>query len=93
MFPIYQWANKDDPLYRNIIQKNYQKYWQFFESKLQTPIPEDFKELVQGILASKPDERYSLVEIEQSKYLAGDAMASDEVVLYMKDLRKELNVN
>lgn len=87
VMPFYQSAIQDDPLYRNIIQKNFLKYWHYFEIQLKKQISHEFKDLIQGMLSNKPEERFTIEEIEQSSYLNGRTMSEDEVIRFMSRIK------
>ena len=63
-------AKKNDPLYRYIRIKKYDKYWEILEQKHEVKIlPEKFKKLFVKLVAYDPNERPSFDEIRKDEWM------------------------
>lgn len=58
----------DDPYYKEIVKRNYTRYWEKLSSKIPS-ISSDFQEFFVSLIAYDPNTRPSLSEIRNSKWL------------------------
>ena len=77
--PPFTKAINKDPLY-SILIHNPQKYWEIYcKEHSITDISVEFKDLVQRMLASDPNQRPSLEEISSHPWMLGDIPSSQEI--------------
>lgn len=78
--PPFKRASENDVLFRLIARKEYEAFWNFHEQK-QKIFSSDLKELLQGLLASNPKERFSINDIRASSWHNGKIAETKDLKL------------
>lgn len=74
----FKHALVDDPYYKEIVQKNYEKYWAKLESKVPSTSKE-FKAMFVQLIAYDPTSRLSLDELRKDPWIKGKELDFDQI--------------
>ena len=91
--PYLSEATIEDPYYKLIIEKKYNRFWFAMEQNLGKKFGADCKDLTNKMLAYEVDERISLEEIKSHPWVKGQQACEREVKDFMQDLRKQINID
>lgn len=62
-------ANKEDPSYSSIIQKDFVSFWQRADQHCRIPVKPEARGLLEGMLAADPAERFTMSQVLHNEYL------------------------
>jgi len=84
-------AKESDTMYTEIIKKDFKKFWAKHEkaSTLKLKVSDNLKELIEGMIAYNPKERYDLERVKRSKFYQ-ESMLDDKQ--YVKDMETKWNI-
>lgn len=90
-YPPFKEANKNDLLYSKIVAKNYKDFWGFFENGLKAAFSEEFKDLINAMLAFEPSERPNIKDIKGHAWVCGPVLDSEELKESMSVLQEKVD--
>ena len=93
--PPFEKSVPEDPYYRLIKDKNYQGFWNFHSKRRPAGFfTDDFKDLIQKMLAFDPNERPTMVQVAAHPWVKGPVMSlqdmKDEFTLRKKKVDHEV---
>lgn len=93
--PPFEKTTPEDSYYRYLREKNYTAFWNFHSKRRPAGFfTDDFKDLIQRMLAFNPKERPTMVEVASHPWVKGPVMnleqVHDEFVLRKKKVEFEL---
>jgi serine/threonine protein kinase len=69
-----------DSYYKNFIKNDYEAFWAMMSPKLNPPVSEEFKSLIDLLLAYDPSSRPSISEIKSHPWMTGEIPSKEEIV-------------
>ena len=83
--PPFMRAERANPHYANIANRNWERFWKIHSSLGTSEIPADFKDLIQKMLAYLPDERSSVAEIMDHPWVRETVATQEEAVAFFAE--------
>jgi serine/threonine protein kinase len=69
-----------DSYYKNFIKNEYENFWAMMSPKLNPPVSEEFKSLIDLLLAFDPTQRPSIAEIKYHPWMTGETPEKSEII-------------
>ena len=87
-------ATKTDPLYFQLIEKDPEKFWKFYEFQMrkEETFSSDLKDLITRMIAYDPKKRIKLEDITTHPWYKGLCKPNHEVVNSLENVRKQLHI-
>ena len=86
----FQKADVFDPIYSNMINQEQHKFWEIHSSQNEAEFSEEYKDLINQLLAYQPTHRLSISEIKQHPWYNGPMWSSVDIKKIFKQRKEEL---
>lgn len=84
--PPFARAERVNPHYVNIFNKNWERFWRFHTTPTSPTVSEDFKDLIQKIFPYDPAERMNLETIKTHPWVLGTKATNEECKKFMRGM-------
>jgi len=89
-FPPFQEAKANDWWFDKIIKKKYKLFWRAHERCMK--FDDDAKDILLGMLAARPSERYDWKKLRNHKWTNGETFTQDEASMALMKLKRAVDI-
>ena len=86
----FEKADKTDPDYYNIINNRYNKFWEYHSNHDEDRFSDDFRDLINLLIASHPNHRLSISEIKEHPWYTQKTPSPAEIHDFFEHRKEEL---
>ena len=90
-FPFKLSIKRTDVLYGKIAMKNHKSFWESVEKSTGKKFSEEFKDLINSMLAFNPSERLTIQKIKEHSWLEGPVLDNEAMKKSMNSLKVKVD--
>lgn len=87
--PPFFKAVTEDKYFKIMALERWDLYWKQHSKNVPTPISDDFKQIIQGMLAADPAKRWTLEDVLSSAWFNGSTSTDDEMFQMMSQRKRD----
>jgi len=90
--PLMQANPRFDRAYSYLAEKNYDAFWRYCEKRMKKEFSNEFKDLLNSMLALAPEERPTIQQIKDHSWYNGPVLDSEDLKKTLSPLKEKVDV-